>query len=103
MVEGHTVERTEQIWTLRLRDGLQFHDGTPVLARDAVASIRRFAEKQICEQMQIQMWQDITVHPDGILGALDGPSPRHRRSALGLARSMACEGSELNTVAEIKT
>ena len=30
-------------WTLRLRDGLRFHDNTPVLARDCVASIRRWA------------------------------------------------------------
>ena len=29
-------------WMLRLRDGLRFHDGTPVLARDCVASIRRW-------------------------------------------------------------
>ena len=43
MVEGHTVENDGTLWTLRLRDGLRFHDGTPVLARDAVASIRRFA------------------------------------------------------------
>ena len=28
-----------------LRDGLRFHDGTPVLGRDVVASIRRFAER----------------------------------------------------------
>ena len=45
MVEGHTVEEDGTIWTLRLRDGLRFHDGTPVLARDAVASIRRFAAR----------------------------------------------------------
>jgi len=30
-------------WTLHLRDGLRFHDDTPVLARDCVASIRRWA------------------------------------------------------------
>src|SRR3978361_853998 len=37
MVEGHTVEKDGTIWTLRLREGLRFHDGTPELARDAVA------------------------------------------------------------------
>ena len=30
---------------LRLRDGLRFHDKEPVLARDVVASIRRFAAR----------------------------------------------------------
>ena len=45
MVEGHTVEKDGTLWTLRLRAGLRFHDGSPVLARDAVASIRRFAAR----------------------------------------------------------
>src|ERR1700732_2312471 len=43
MVEGHTVEEDGLTWTLTLRDGLRFHDKEPVLARDVVASIRRFA------------------------------------------------------------
>lgn len=45
MVEGHAVEEGGTLWTLRLREGLRFHDDTPVLARDAVASIRRFAAR----------------------------------------------------------
>jgi peptide/nickel transport system substrate-binding protein len=43
MLKGHTVEGDGLLWTLTLRDGLRFHDGSPVLARDAVASIRRWA------------------------------------------------------------
>ena len=42
MVEGHAVEREGLLWRLTLRAGLTFHDGTPVLARDAVASIKRW-------------------------------------------------------------
>jgi peptide/nickel transport system substrate-binding protein len=45
MVDGHTVEKDGTLWTLTLRDGLRFHDGTPVLARDAVASIQRWAQR----------------------------------------------------------
>jgi len=45
MVEGHQVEEDGLTWTLRLRDGLRFHDNEPVLARDVVASIRRFAAR----------------------------------------------------------
>src|SRR6516162_5416603 len=45
MVEGHQVEEDGLIWTLTLRDGLRFHDKEPVLARDVVASIRRFAPR----------------------------------------------------------
>jgi peptide/nickel transport system substrate-binding protein len=43
MAEGHEIADQGRSWTIRLRDGLQFHDGAPVLARDCVASIRRWA------------------------------------------------------------
>jgi peptide/nickel transport system substrate-binding protein len=42
MVEGHVIEEEGRRWTLTLRPGLRFHDGSPVLAKDAVASIRRW-------------------------------------------------------------
>jgi len=45
MVEGHQVEEDGLVWNLTLRDGLRFHDKEPVLARDVVASIRRFAAR----------------------------------------------------------
>jgi peptide/nickel transport system substrate-binding protein len=45
MVEGHVVEDGGKLWTLTLRPGLLFHDGSPVLARDCVASIRRWAAR----------------------------------------------------------
>jgi peptide/nickel transport system substrate-binding protein len=45
MVEGHQVDEDGLTWTLTLRDGLRFHDKQPVLARDVVASIRRFAKR----------------------------------------------------------
>ena len=45
MVEGHTTSADGVEWLLRLRDGLMFHDGTPVLARDCVASIQRWAKR----------------------------------------------------------
>ena len=45
MVEGYQVEEDGLTWILRLRDGLRSHDKEPVLARDVVASIRRFAAR----------------------------------------------------------
>ena len=38
-------------WTFRLRPGLKFHDGEPVLARDAVASITRWMVRDPMGQM----------------------------------------------------
>lgn len=43
MAAGYLVEEDGRKATITLRPGLTFHDGTPVLARDCVASIRRWA------------------------------------------------------------
>src|ERR1700686_4656597 len=45
MVAGHQVEADGLTWTLKLRDGLRFHDKESVLGRDVVARIRRFAPR----------------------------------------------------------
>lgn len=45
MAEGYQVDDDGKRWTLTLREGLKFHDGEPVLARDCVASIRRWAQR----------------------------------------------------------
>jgi len=45
MAAGHEVDDDGLTWNLRLREGLRFHDKEPVLARDVVASIRRFAPR----------------------------------------------------------
>ncbi|MFZ4410760.1 MAG: ABC transporter substrate-binding protein, partial [Paracraurococcus sp.] len=45
MVDGHVVDDDGRRWTLTLRDGLLWHDGERVLARDCVASIRRWAKR----------------------------------------------------------
>ncbi|MDE2581895.1 MAG: ABC transporter substrate-binding protein [Rhodospirillales bacterium] len=45
MVAGHTVDADGKQWTLTLRDGLRWHDGEKVLARDCVASIKRWGAR----------------------------------------------------------
>ena len=45
MVEGHVVSNDDRQWDLTLRDGLVWHDGTKVLARDCVASINRWSKR----------------------------------------------------------
>jgi peptide/nickel transport system substrate-binding protein len=46
MIEAEEVSPDGLIWTFRLRPGLEFHDGEPVLAKDAVASINRWAARE---------------------------------------------------------
>jgi peptide/nickel transport system substrate-binding protein len=43
MVEGEEVSADGLTWTFRLRPGLKFHDGEPVLAQDVVASLNRWS------------------------------------------------------------
>ena len=43
MAEGHETSDDGRTWRIRLRDGLLFHDGTPVRAIDCAASLKRFA------------------------------------------------------------
>src|SRR3984885_10770271 len=45
MIDSYVIEDDGRTWKITLRDGLRFHDGTPVLARDAVASIRRWGQR----------------------------------------------------------
>ena len=64
MVEGHTVEQDGRIWTLTLREGLRFHDGTPVLGRDVVPSIRRFGARDGFGQALLAAADDISATGD---------------------------------------
>jgi peptide/nickel transport system substrate-binding protein len=45
MVEGATTSSDGKQWELTLRDGLTFHDGEPVLAKDCVATISRWSKR----------------------------------------------------------
>jgi peptide/nickel transport system substrate-binding protein len=45
MVDKVSVENDGRTWKLTLRDGLLWHDGEKVLARDCVASIKRWAPR----------------------------------------------------------
>jgi peptide/nickel transport system substrate-binding protein len=45
MAAGHTVSADGLTWEITLRDGLKFHDGEPVRARDCAASLNRWSKR----------------------------------------------------------
>ena len=47
MVEGEEVSSDGLTWTFKLRSGLKFHDGEPVLAKDVVASLTRWMRPRL--------------------------------------------------------
>ena len=51
MVENEEHSPDFKTWTFRLRPGLRFHDGEPVLAKDVVASLARWAVRDPMGQM----------------------------------------------------
>ncbi|MCV9937209.1 ABC transporter substrate-binding protein [Boseaceae bacterium BT-24-1] len=51
MAKGHSVSADGRVWTVELREGLTWHDGQPVLARDCIASLQRWAKRDAFGQL----------------------------------------------------
>jgi len=64
MCAGHEVSADELTWTFTLRDGLRFHDGEPVLARDCAQSVRRWGSRDSFGQRLIAATADIVALDD---------------------------------------
>jgi len=67
MVEGHVVEDDGLTWKLTLREGLRFHDGEPVRARDVVASIRRFSARDAFGAALMAVTDDLSAPSDRVV------------------------------------
>ncbi len=67
MVAGHVVEDAGKTWKFTLRDGLRFHDGTKVLARDAVASLKRWAKRDVYAISVFKQVADLSALSDTVL------------------------------------
>jgi len=91
MAEGQTVENDGTTWTIRLREGLRFHDGSPVLARDVVASIRRFAARDGFGQALMAVTGDLSAPDDRTLRfRLTKPFPHLPAALGGSSETMPC-------------
>jgi peptide/nickel transport system substrate-binding protein len=77
MVESEEVSPDGLVWTFRLRTGLKFHDGEPVLSRDAVASLKRWAVRDPMGQMILAIENELSTVDDRMFRwSLKQPFPK---------------------------
>ena len=77
MAEGHEVSPDFKQWVFKLRTGLKFHDGEPVLAKDVVASLTRWMARDTMGQRIKATLQEITAVDDRTVRiSLSKPFPK---------------------------
>src|SRR5258705_1647929 len=64
MVESEEVSDDGLVWTFRLRPGLKFHDGEPVLSKDVVASLARWSARDPMGLMLKAIQNELTAVDD---------------------------------------
>ncbi len=64
MAEGAVTEDGGRTWRITLRDGLKFHDGETVLARDAVTSIKRWGVRDGFGQALLAATDELSASDD---------------------------------------
>ena len=67
MVAGESTSDDGKQWDLTLRDGLKFHDGSPVLAKDCVATIKRFGQRDPMGTALMARTDEITAASDKMI------------------------------------
>ena len=90
MVGAVKIEDDGRRWDLILRDGLMFHDGETVLARDCVASIRRWAARDALGGVLMKTTDELSAPDDRTIRfRLKKPFPR-LAYALGKTSTPMC-------------
>ncbi|WP_424813723.1 ABC transporter substrate-binding protein [Roseococcus sp. YIM B11640] len=64
MAEGHEITDSGLTWTIKLREGLRFHDNEPVRARDCVASILRWSKRDILGSRLAALAEEVAAPDD---------------------------------------
>ncbi|TCR67113.1 ABC transporter substrate-binding protein [Bosea sp. BK604] len=90
LAEGHLWEDDGRSCTITLRDGITFHDGEPIRARDCVASLKRWAQAAPMGATLMAFTNELTAIDDrrlrfklkrpfpmlpAVLGQLSAPAP----------------------------
>lgn len=90
MAESATAEDDGKRWTIKLREGLVFHDGQPVTAADCVASIKRWGQNDAFGQALLAATDELSAtDAHTITFRLNRPFPL-LPNALGKAPTYMC-------------
>ena len=77
MVESEEVSDDGLVWTFKLRPGLKFHDGEPVLGKDVVASLARWSARDPMGLMLKAIQNELTAVDDKtVKWSLKQPYPK---------------------------
>src|SRR6476469_1430444 len=77
MVESEEVTSDGLTWTFKLRPGLKFHDGEPVLAKDVVSSLTRWMARDSMGLMIKALQKELTAVDDRTVKlVLSAPYPK---------------------------
>ena len=90
MAAGHRVEDDGKTWLITLRDGLLWHDGEKVLARDCAASIRRWGARDSFGQTLMSVTEELTAPDDRTIRFRLARAFPLLLAALGKAGSNVC-------------
>jgi peptide/nickel transport system substrate-binding protein len=90
MAAGHVVSADGKQWDITLRDGLKFHDGTPVLARDCVASITRWGKRDAFGSVLMASTDELSTPSDKVIRFRLKASFPLLPAALATITNMAC-------------
>ena len=67
MAAGHEVSADGRVWRIHLRDGLRFHDTSPVRSIDCAVSIQRWARRDPMGQLLSQIVEQWVTSDDKVL------------------------------------
>jgi peptide/nickel transport system substrate-binding protein len=67
MAAGHDVSADGRVWRFRLREGLKFHDNTPVRSIDCAASLQRWCKRDALGQLLDAVVEKWTTPGDNIM------------------------------------
>ena len=92
MVAGDKTDNDGKLWELTLRDGLKFHDGEKVLAKDCVATIKRFAKRNPFGQALMKRVDEVSAASDNVIRfKLNKPFPLLRAALAEVYAAMMPE------------